>query len=878
MKALRRGLCRAILRWIPNREHREMILEDLEEDLAGARARGARAPRLRYWAGAFESVADWWLGRRSAGDVWSGLRPTGWAGEIRSGFRLLRREPVVSAAVLVTIVVAVASATAVVSLLEGVLWRPLPFPDSEAIVQVSRASEGRPADFPHVGLPDLRDWRDRSTSLDALAGWTVGSAVWIDGRTPERLAAANVTPGMGRVLGIQPAHGRLFVSDDFVPTARATGVALGRPVVVLAHAFWRDAFGGDPAVVGRDLELADGRFEIVGVLPPSDVDVLGRVDLWLPLAPAPDSWMLQVRGASWIEAVGRLRPGVSREAAEQELTAIQTGLLETAPRENEGQDGVALRPLRDVVADPARTALLLIAATAGLLLALAAVNVGVLLLSRAARRRGELAIRAALGGGRVRLVRLLTTEAGVLAGLGGLGGLLLSRPLVAGLLRLYPGEMPRAAEVGVRPEVFAGVFATVVAATVLGAVLPGRGTGDDGLADELRGRGGTGGVGQRRVRSALAAFQLAVSAVLLVGAGLFTRTLLELESEDPGFRGLDAMTFTVLPPSEAYPDAADIERFYRRLLARIEAVPGVERAGGVNFLPFAGGDWGGGFEAEGTSHDSRVRLSWPGYFEALGLGLREGRAFEWSDGPDAAPVALLNEAAARAAFDGESPIGRVIRFEGAPRQVVGVVRDIRHASLADAPVPEVHVPAAQLFNRRSATLVVRASADAAALVPALRAAVADTDPRVALSGVATMRERIASSVDPERFRARLVLVLAGIAFGIAVVGVYGVTVYSVSQRRREIGIRLALGESRASVFRRILSSALAIGAAGTAAGLAIATVTGGTVRNLLYGIAPWDPRTFLLVPVTLLAATAICAVPAAISAARVRPGIALGRE
>ncbi len=862
-------MARHLLRMIPRADQRELIAADLGDEYEERLVEGRTGARWWYLGAALESVADWWLASfrirsgRAAGSGWRlAFRSGGFLADVRFSLRMIRRERVFSAAVILTVLIGVSSTAAVTTLLRGVILRPLPYPDADHIVRISRTSDGQPAPFPVVGLPDLADWRDRSAAFTAIAGWSTGGATLIGEGSAERISVTSVTAGFDRVLDVIPTRGRFFVAEELAPG--------GAAVAILSHTFWSDRFGSDPDIIGGTIQLDSGPYEVVGVLPPSELDYPSQADLWVPLAPPSDTWMWTVRGASWLNAVGRLSPEVSLEAAELELSRIQSAFVSEFPRANEGQDGVRLERLKEVIIAPARPAIRIMAITAGLVLLLASINVGLLLLSRSNRRRHELALRTVLGGDRERLTRLLVTETMVLSVLGGLLGLPLALPLIELMVSLYPGGLPRAGEVRLDLWVVAASLATITVAGVVASLAPGAGLRAMNLASQLRVQGGGGTLLQGRARDILVSVQIAFSALLLIGATLFARTLLNLRDVDPGFEPQNVLTLRVAPAITRYSTLEELTTFYRALLTQLEALPGVVEAGGVNFLPFTSGDWGGGFQVDGVTHESRVRLSWPGYYEAIGLRVAEGRVFDWRDGADGAPVAALNESAARLAFDGDDALGRTIVFEGEPREVVGILADVRHRNLIEPTAPEVHIPATQ-YLEQNATIAVRTGTDPLAVLPSVRTVVNRLDPAIPLTAIATMGDRIESSIAPQRFRATLAAALGALAALLALIGVYGVMSHTVSQRRKEIGIRFALGEGRGSVQRRILKAALRLTLLGVGAGVLVAWAGGRWLGSLLYDVGRLDPWAFLAVPALLILAASVSALGPAVRAGRLDP-------
>lgn len=835
-------LARLALWLIVARETRAHVRADLDEEFAVSVMQvGLRAARRWYWRYAMLSVWDWWCERARLVATWLVGVPT----ELRSSVRALRREPAVTLALLVTIVIGFAATTAVASIYWSVVLKPLPLARPDDVVRVSRTNGGVPAEWRVVGLPDLYEWRAHG-SLEEVAGWT-GEAVTLTGTgDAERIAALAVTDGLWRVLGASLARGRFFEPEEF-----RFG---GHRVVVLEHAAWQRRFGGSD-MVGRTLVLDGEPHEVVGVMAPRALEYPAVAELWRPLAPAPDSWRLQVRGASWLNAVGLLREGVTRETSQAGMSALQARLVREFPRDNEGQDGILLEPLGEVLAAPARAVLELMAGVIALVLLIACANASVLVLTRANRRRAELAVRRVIGGSSARIARQLLTEMLATGLVGGALGVLLAPPLVRAMLSLFPGGLARASEVRLSAGIVASVGAILGAALVAAALVPLRNT-SGGLMHELRQTSSAGRRARWDPRGTLAVTQVALSVALCIGAFLLVSTLRNLDRIDPGFDAERVLTFQVSAPRARYPDGAS--RLFDTLLRELRAVPGVDVAGAANFVPFAPGEWGGTFEVPGereapTGIEANVRIGWGDYYDALGIPLIAGRVFDERDQAAAMPVAMLNRAAARAAFGEANPLGRAIVFEGEQREVVGILGDVKHHELAEEPAPEVHVPGAQ-FAQYAMTIVLRTGTDPHALVHAARDVVRRTEADLVITNLATMEERLRRSLEPERFRAALSSFLGVVALLLALAGVHGVMAHAVQQRVREIGIRMALGEARASVVRRVLIDSARLVSLGLVIGLVIAWWGAAWIDQFLFALDGRDPVVFAGVTAAFLGA------------------------
>lgn len=870
---------RLVLRLVLDPVARRLIAADLDEEYAS---------RMMPALGRFR--ARWWYLRMAVASVWAWWRqyvardrslPSSDRAMLRDlrldarhAFRLMRRSPLVSATVVLTMVLGIGSSAAMASVLINVLLRPLPFSESDRIVRFERTTNGVPSGFGVVGLPDMEDWRERSTSMDAIAGWSpTGVTHTGPNRGPARIRAALVTADLGRVLRVSPALGRGFVSENHFPS--------GRFVTILTHGFWLREFGGDSAVVGRSVTLDGNSFEIVGVLPEMEFDYPDRVELWLPMALPPDTWQRSIRGASWMTAIGRVRGGWSLAAAQAELSQIQRQLVSEFPRQNDGQDGIAFTPLKTAtVADAQKPLWLLTAAVSGLLL-VACANIALLLLARAQRRRHEFSVRTALGGNRARLLRQLFTEAIVLASIGGPLGVAIAPAIMAFLVRHYPGGLPRSSEVVLDPVTLGLAAAVVLIVSVAAAMLPWLYTARRNLAAALQVRERTPAARQVGGRRFLTAVQLAIAVVFLVGAALFQRTLSNLSSQDVGFGTTNVLTFDLSLPSARYGQSADIDRFTEELRAGLSSLAGAVEVGAVTALPFSlGGIWGGGFAVPETSdrqHEAMVRVSWPDYYSAMRIPVVSGRAIDDRDHSASARVAMLNEAAAVAAFGPVNPVGRHVEFQDERREIVGLVADIKHAGLGEMAAPEIHVPGRQ-FPRRSFTVALRFSADASQVLTGARDVVRRLDPELAVTDVATMEERIRASVAAERFRAILMTAIGLALAGVTLVGVYGIAASGVTERRREIGVRIALGADRTRVLLDVLRDSGRLAAAGGVVGLVVSAALLGFVRDYLFEIGPYNPYILLGAPTLLLGVSLLSALPAAFRASRSDPAVVLRDE
>ncbi|MDH3222726.1 MAG: ABC transporter permease, partial [Gemmatimonadota bacterium] len=562
---------RLLLRLLPG-ESGAFVRLDLEEEFqVVVETRGRDAARRWYWRYAVRSVWDTVVEkartrRHSRRGVVMGN--SDWLMDTMHGIRLLRREPVVSSAMIGTMVLAIGAVSAVASLVYGVAIRPLPFPESERIVQLSRYDGRVPPQWRAVGLPDLRDWRERSRSMEEVAGWTTSGATVVQDGEASRILLAEVSEGFDRVLGISPAMGRFFEPGEFMPETGA--------VLVVSHDFWEGRLGADPQAVGKTIVLDEVGHRIVGILPKMALEYpVAGFDAWRPLAVGPNHWSLQVRGASWVNAVGRLGEGIGRVSAQSELSSLQSQLVREHPRSQDGQSAVLLEPLKDVVTTPARQALTLLGAAVTAILMIACLNLAILLLARASRRGVEFSVRSAIGASAGRMRRQLLAESLVVGVLGGLLGLLVAPFVLRAIVALYPGGLPRGEEVSVDWHILLGSAAVIVTTAIIAGLAPAfRGLGGAAHARLGKEDSKVGG----RARGLLTGSQVAVCIPLLIASTLLLQTLARMTVVDTGFDGTGVSAFRIHPSSTRYPDAESLDQLYQSLTDRLRSLPGIEGA------------------------------------------------------------------------------------------------------------------------------------------------------------------------------------------------------------------------------------------------------------------------------------------------------------
>lgn len=809
--------------------------------------------------------------------------------DLRHAARRLVRRPGFAAAAILTLALGIGANVAIYTVVRAVLLEPLPYADTDRLALVVNLRNGV-LEGGWISEPEALEYREDVSSFGHVAFWDDGAANVSAGTgTPERVRMARVTEGMFDVFGVPAAAGRYFTSDEW-----RRG---GPPVVVLGHGLWVRAFGGERAIIGSTILVDNEARVVVGVLPdgvglPSDYAATRPTELFLPHPLARDS-LMEERGSHYLLGVARLRDGATIEQANAELATIGHGWVVDGIVDRAEALVPVARSLNDSVLGNARPLLFVLAGAVAFVLLIACVNVANLLLARGDERRREIAVRASLGAGRGRIVRQLLLESGLLAFAGGALGVLLAVFGVRALVALRPAAIPRIDSVSLDATalLFAGIVALLT--VVLFGVVPALQLSRTQLSRELRegGRSATGGKSRQRFRQGLVVAELALSVILVIGAGLMLRTLDALQRVDLGFDESSVLTAQLSLPQAGYEEAEDVERFIGSVVRDVRALPGVRAAGAGRLLPLTGeiGDWSVTIEGLPPRQDVERNGDWQivtdGYFEAMGMRLVEGRWFTENDNRSIAPVAVVNRTMADAYWPGGRAVGSRYRLGMNPNRpwitVVGVVEDVRHNDVLEEPRREMYVPHAQ-WNattnsgaRRTMALVVRTAGDPLALVPAVRNVVRSHDPGVPLAEIRTLENIVGDAMSGSRFAAVLLALFAVIALVLATVGTYGVIAYGVAQRRHEMGIRMALGASRGDVLRLVLAGGGAVALIGIAAGLLGAIALSRVMSGLLYGVATLDPLTFVAVPV-LLAATALaaCWLPAR-RAAATHPATAL---
>ncbi|HEX7050810.1 MAG TPA: ABC transporter permease [Longimicrobiales bacterium] len=823
----------------------------------------------------------------------------GWLHDLRYALRTLRRTPGFTMVAVLTLALGIGANTAIFSVIDGVLLRPVPFADADRLMMVWETDRNSGTTREPASVPDYLDFGERSTRFERLAAFA-GTELNLtpDDGAPLRLTALAVTHEFLPLVGIEPRIGRSFTAAEDAPG--------GPHAVLISEDLWARLFARDPGVVGRTLRLDDVVYTVIGVLPSGadfgTLQVLGAaaygrsfadrgtatgVDVWVPLQPDPESLP---RSTHPIFVLGRLAAGASVAAAQQELGAIAAELEATYPV-NDGR-GVFIEPLTDVVFGPVRPALVVLLGAVALVLLVACVNVANLLLARGTTRVREVAVRTALGAGAGRLGRQFLVESVVLTLVAAAAGVGLAFAGLELLLALAPADIPRLPDVGIDARVLvATLVVSVLVGIAFGAVptLQARRI-DVQSALKGAGRGASAGRERRRLRSALVVAELALAVVLVAGAGLLIRSFWRLQQVDTGFRAEGVLKAEFQLPTSRYaagspgwPDFPEMRRFNGDLLRRVRALPGVESAAIAGNHPLDAGFTNSfvvvGREAEAKNWpEISIRRVGAGYFETVGLPLLSGRTLRDSDDAFATPVLIINQTAARRFFADRDPLGQQIAFWGAARTIVGVVADEHVHGLARPAPPAAYAPFAQVSRPGAEVLLLRTNGDPAALAPAVRRIVRELDPALAVYGVEPLAETVSRSIGQQRFTMALLAAFAALAIALAVIGVHGVLSYTVSRRTPEIGIRMALGASHGNVVGLVVGEGLRLALVGLALGIAGALAASRLLRSLLFGVTATDPATFAAVAAAILAAGALASWIPARRAARVDPMAALRNE
>jgi putative ABC transport system permease protein len=800
--------------------------------------------------------------------------------DIHYALRRLVKAPGFTFVAVVTLALGIGANSAIFSVVNGVLLKPLPYPESDRLVGVYHVyDKSREV----MSGPNFIDVTRAAASLENAAAVNTSGIILTGEGDPVRLAIARVSASLFNVLRVRPALGRTFNADENTP---------GRTdVVVLSHGLWQTRFGSDPNVIGRRIQMDGVAKEVIGVMPASFSYPEGR-EAWLPIT-YDDSFVSKQRGAWYLRVVARLKPGITPAQSAAEVETLGRNLARQYPDANEGL-GMTIFPLHEAMVGDIRRSVFVLLGAVGFVLLIACANVANLLLARAAGRESEMAVRAALGAGRGRLVRQLLTECVILSLAGGALGLLLGVWGVAFLVSLKPQGIPRLDAVTVDATVILFTLGMAVVTGLLFGMVPALHATRVGLSGSLK-EGGRGAVTSRagaRARGTLVIAEMALAVMLLAGAGLLMRSFLRLQSVDPGFNPSQTLSFELSLPDSRYKADPPRFAFFDQLLPRLRALPGVRSAEAVMALPLSGMNFNISFSVTGRppvppaqEPAMEVRVATPGYFSAIGIPLKRGRWFTDDDRDGTPRVTLLTESAAQKYFPNEDPIGKTINLgwgRGAGKAkaggaVVGIIGDVKEAGLNEPDAPEIYLPYRQ-WPITSMSVVMKTTTPPESLAGAVQQEVHAIDPNLPVSNIGSLEKIISKSISQPRFYMLLLSIFASVALLLAAIGIFGVLSYAVSQRTREIGIRMALGAPGRTVVHLIVRQAMILVASGIAAGTIAALFVAGTLAKMLFSVTPTDPVTFAGVAAVLVGVALFASYLPARRATRVDPIVALRAE
>ncbi|MGA9771258.1 MAG: ABC transporter permease [Blastocatellia bacterium] len=797
--------------------------------------------------------------------------------DVRYGVRMLLKRPAFTAIAVVTLALGIGANTAIFSVVNAVLLKPLPYKNSDQLVRLWETF--LPDGWGSVSAANLKDWREQNEAFTNIVAYQAGSFNLQGSDNPERVLGATVSSNFFDTLESPPALGRGFLPEEEKPG--------NHRVAVLSAQLWRRNFGADPQIVNKTIQLNSESFTIIGVMPADFQFPFRTVELWVPLAFTPEQWAN--RGSHSYLAIGRLKPGVSLAQASDQMSAIGASLA-SQYSEDAGR-GVRLIALKEEIVQSSRTSLFVLLAAVGFVLLIACANVANLLLARASSRRKESAIRTALGAGRWRLIRQFLTESVILSVVGSALGLLLAKLGLDLLLTLAATILPRTNEIGLDLKVLAFTLALSLVTGIGFGIAPALQISKTDVHETLKEGGGRAmsAAGHARLRNILVVTEVALALVMLVGAGLLIKSFAQLQQINSGLRPENVLTMRVSLPNAKYSTTQAASTFYKQVFDRVSNLPGVQAAGAINMLPLQRSGFNGDIEIEGQGPYqpgqaplAEFRAVTPDYFRALGIPFIEGQTYNAQITEKSPPIVIINQTMAKRYWPNESAIGKRIRIWTPDwLTVTGVVGDTKQSGLTQEVRSEIYFSDAQapdLALTQSMSLVVRAASDPANLTPIIRREVQAVDPAQPIYSIESMESVIATSVSDRRLNMMLLGIFAAVALVLAAVGIYGVLSYTVSQRTHEIGIRMAVGARPSDILKLVVRQAMSMALAGVAVGLVASFALTRLMSSLLFGVSATDPATFALISIILTGvALAACFVPAR-RATKVDPMIALRYE
>jgi putative ABC transport system permease protein len=793
---------------------------------------------------------------------------------------MLANRPAFTVVAVLALALGIGANTAIFSVVNAVLLRPLAYKESDRLLVVWENHEARKGPKTEwTSPPNFGDWRDQNNTFESIAAFQGWAPTVTGGAEPEQINGAAVSHDMFQILGVEPDVGRGFRAEE--------DRAGGERVVILGHGLWKRRFGGDASILTQPIMLNGEAYTVVGILPEGfRFPIISNAEAFVPLMQTVNKTC--DRGCYTLRTIGRLKPGVTIEQARADMGALAAGLAEKYPDPNIGV-GITLVPLQEQVVGAVKPMLLVLLGAVGFVLLIACANVANLMLARAATRAKEIAIRSALGASRARLIRQLLTESLILSLMAGALGLLLAFWLVDVMVAFSPAGTPRIDEVAIDKTVLGFTFLVAVATGLLFGLVPALETTKPDFGQSLReGKGTDAASGGSVVRNTLVVVEVALALMLLIGAGLLIKSFAKLLDVDPGFNPSNVLTLQLNLPRTRYPEGQHIAAFYAELIGRVKSLPGVESVGAASSLPLGGLYTDASFFVEGrpAPPPGEEPAAWysivtTDYFKTMGMRMVSGRSFDDRDHAKAPEVIVINETMARRYWPDEDPVGKRVMTGNmnnpVRREIIGVIADVKHFGIDADARPTMYFSQTQI-PRRVLTIAVRTSVEPTSLVAAVRTQVSGLDKELAISNISSMQELVAASIAPSRLIMLLLTVFAGLALVLAAVGIYSVIAYGVTERTREIGIRMALGAQAADVLKLIVGRAAILAFVGVALGIGGAFAVTRFMKSLLYEVDAFDPLTFASISLLLVGVALFASYIPARRATKVDPMVALRYE